>query len=47
MAFPVTYGARERARGRRAARREFVRQHAGQAFLVLCCVAAVVLAVVR
>jgi len=40
----AVYGAMERAAGRRAARREFVREHAGQAFLVACCVVAVVLA---
>jgi len=43
MALAV-YGRVERAAGRRAVRREFVRESAGQAFLALCCALAVVLA---
>lgn len=42
MALAV-YGAKERAAGRRAVRREFVFAHAGQAFLALCFLAAVAL----
>lgn len=42
MSFPVVVTERERARGRRAVRLEFLREHADEALLTACWFAGLV-----